>query len=234
MKIRNVKLLDGGRAGIEVQYVLENEKGGTTWNDKYKVEYRDPPPTELKAMFKELEEHLILICRITVTNDKKGIVKIDSISTDLLKFFSIGGTITTFDNAKINISTPKMPATTEYHGFDNVVTIAEKIFKAAYDHINSGKSSTYLEIGISLIGEKKAEEMSDEEITKFSKRHLQGKGAIVIENEDFTASDKDDEETDEETSVEDSVQAPVEGFDEPISTQVEVPPIPETIAVQNS
>ncbi len=183
IQINSVKLLPGLK-GLHIKYLELKE--GTTNTYKEEVSRKIKRPivgTELLLKFDEFEKYITGLCQIV-----EGKITVTGVTAGHDKFL-LSGEIEVMDgDKKTPINTPLIKEDDGYEKYEEVQNIVDDIFKMALYYMQEGAYTAsdkdiVLEFNKGKEGfdAEAVKNMSDEELTILSKKHLEKGGCVVLD-----------------------------------------------------
>lgn len=202
MKIKKIKLIQGGLKGATITHEKPEEKDGRYFSTDVVESKNYPIHLGLENKFKELREHFADICGFTpgsIQDDEKKYI-INDVEVTGIKFendyFILMGSKNTFADKKIGLSTHKVEEGDGFGCYDKVWKIIGELVDETKAYMDGTKKATDEEIGRRYIQAqlKKGKEtisveefegMTKEEQKEFCTQFLEKNGSLVQHIEDL-------------------------------------------------
>lgn len=208
MKIKRIRLVQGGLKGVSIIWEKPEEKDGRYFSTDVYEGKKYPIHLGLENKFKELREHFASICGFTPNGISEDELKyiLNDIEVTGVKFendyFILMGTKNTLADKKIGLSTHKVEEGDGFDCYDKVWKIMSELVDETKAYMDGTKKATDEEIGRRYIQAQlkkgkatidlaEFEEMSDEEKKVFCTNFLEKNGSIVNHIEDLIIDEED-------------------------------------------
>lgn len=199
MKIKKVKLLDGGFRGAEIEYHKLEKNNGRLFNNKHKPTLKFPVHLELEKKFKELRPFMLELCNVLdgseeVDEKKYKMLYSEVVSVSFLdNGFLLGGETVSIGNTRAYHETPKVYGDTGYKDFDAVRLILNELLKELQVYIEGTAKPSDEEVLIRWVERHEnsgididtIKGMSPEDQKKQLTELLEKAGAVVMWNEEM-------------------------------------------------
>lgn len=218
MKLKQVKVLQGGFGGLLTTHLTQVEKNGRVFNKEVKEKNKQPIHLGLENKFKELRPFYLELCRILRGDEDKatkdytiqeteitGLQIVIDTTEDEGTGFILEGSILSLGNKEIKPKTAKIEAGDNYHNFDAVQLIIKEIVEEVKAYMSGSVKVTDEETLVRWF-EKKPEDgvdieviknMSPEEQKELLSKILEDKFGCVILSNDEMVLDSDTDITDD-------------------------------------
>jgi hypothetical protein len=205
MKIKRVKLLDGGFRGAEIEYHKLEKKGGRLFNNKTKDTLRFPIHLGMENKFRELRPFWLEICKLLDGSEEKDIkdfkiAESETLSVEVLEDggFVLVGESVVFSNKRVTYKTPKVYPDDNYHNYDAVMLIIKELIEEVKVYMEGTAKPSDEEVLIRWVERHEnsgvdldtIKGMSPEEQKKKLTELLEKAGAVVMWNEEMEVDEE--------------------------------------------
>lgn len=208
MKIKKIKLVQGGLKGINCTYEKPEEKDGRYFSTDVLESKNYPIHLGLENKFKELREHFADICGFTPNsiNEDEAKYVINDIEVTGIKFendyFILMGSKNTLADKKIGLSTHKVEEVDGFGCYDKVWKLIGELVDETKAYMDGTKKATDEEIGRryiqaqlkkgkSTIDLEEFDGMTDAEKKEFCTNFLEKNGSLVMHTDDIIVDEDD-------------------------------------------
>lgn len=208
MKIKKIKIIQGGLKGATITLEKPEEKDGRHFSTDVIESKNYPIHLGLENKFKELREHFAEICGFTPNSIHEDEAKyvINDVEVTGIKFendyFILMGTKNTFADKKIGLSTHKVEEADGFHCYDKVWKIISELVDETKAYMDGTKKATDEEIGRryiqaqlkknkEVISEDEFAAMTPEEQKEFCTKFLEKNGSLVQHMDDLIVDEED-------------------------------------------
>lgn len=214
MKLKSVKILNGGFGGIQITHLTTIEKNGRIFGKEIREKNKQPIHLGLENKLKELRPFYLELCRILRGDEDKatkdytiqetevtGLQIVIDASAEEGTGFILEGSILSLGNKEIKPKTAKIESGDNYHNFDAVQLIIKEIVEEVKAYMSGSVVVSDQEVLVRWFEKTKEEgidieaikNMSPEEQKELLSGILERKfGCVVLENSDLGIDDDTD------------------------------------------